>query len=778
MQTVEGYLNKIIFHNKENNYYILSIFLNDQYDFVDGDYLSVVGTFNDFEFVEDDLYSFKGEIVQHRKYGTQLSAIVVEPVIEKDKEAIVSYLSSSIFQGVGRKTAELIVDTLGVDALDKIYEDKDSLFNIKGIPEQRKDTIYATIVANKQTQDIILKLNEYNLSNNLILKIYNFYKHNTLRTITENPYSLIKDIKGINFKTVDKIAETNEIAANDRERILYAFIYTINSFCFSTGNTYISKNTLLYNTFNILYGSRNIAVAKEDILSSYDYALDTGKLIEIEDRVFLPEIYYSEYSIYSDISKRLELEVDFDISDSLLDKYIEEVEDELEISYDIVQIAAIKNCIKNNFSILTGGPGTGKTTIILAVIKIFQKIKNYSIHDLLDESRSILTLCAPTGKAAKRMSESTGFYASTIHKAIGWSTEDENMEEFVSEKFIKSELVIIDESSMIDVFLMYNLLKIINKDAKIILVGDNDQLPSIAPGNVLNDLINSKAISTVKLNKIFRQSEHSSIINISHSIKNNIPFDVLENFDDKEFISANKNEMINVISAIYDDLIKESSKENIQILAPIYKGTSGINEINMAIQSRFNDNEEQIEYGELIYKVNDRVMQLVNRPEDNIFNGDIGYIEQIYKEGNKVKIVIDYDGNYVTYEKSELNQITLSYACSIHKAQGSEFENVIIPFIDNYNFMLNKNLTYTAITRAKKKLILCGSSNVFYKSIEPTNVVTRQTALEWFFTTDRDAEMQNLEIKEEINGYILNFQNINMINPMIGMDDIKPTDFI
>lgn len=778
MQTVEGYLNKIIFHNKENNYYILSIFLNDKYDFVEGDYLSVVGTFNDFEFIEDDLYSFKGEIVQHRKYGTQLSAIVVEPVIEKDKEAIVSYLSSSIFQGVGRKTAELIVDTLGVDALDKIYEDKDTLFSIKGIPEQRKDTIYATIVANKQTQDIILKLNEYNLSNNLILKIYNFYKHNTLRTITENPYSLIKDIKGINFKTVDKIAETNEIAANDRERILYAFIYTINSYCFSTGNTYISKNNLLYNTFNILYSSRNIAVSKEDILNSYSYALDTGKLIEIEDRVFLPEIYYSEYSIYSDITQRLEQENTIEISDGLLDKYINEVEEELEISYDIVQIAAIKNCIRNNFAILTGGPGTGKTTIILAVIKIFQKIKNYSIHDLLDESRSILTLCAPTGKAAKRMSESTGFYASTIHKAIGWSTEDENMEEFVSEKHIKSELVIIDESSMIDVFLMYNLLKIINKDAKIILVGDNDQLPSIAPGNVLNDLINSKAISTVKLNKIFRQSEHSSIINISHSIKNNIPFDVLENFDDKEFISANKNEMINVISAIYDDLIKDSSKENIQILAPIYKGTSGINEINTAIQSRFNDNEEQIEYGELIYKVNDRVMQLVNRPEDNIFNGDIGYIEEIYKEGNKVKIVIDYDGNYVTYEKTELNQITLSYACSIHKAQGSEFENVIIPFIDNYNFMLNKNLTYTAITRAKKKLILCGSSNVFYKSIEPTNVVTRQTALEWFFTTDKEAEMQELELEDEIKEYILNFQNINTIDPMIGMGDIKPSDFI
>ena len=612
----------------------------------------------------------------------------------------------------------------------------------------------------------------------LLLAKYNFYKHNTLRTITENPYALIKDIKGINFKTVDKIAETNEIPANDQNRILYGFIFTISSYCFSTGNTYISKNNLLYNTFNTLYASRNIAVSKEDILNSYTFALDTGKLVEIEDRVFLPEIYYSEYSIYSDISRRLELDDNFEISDSLLDKYIEEVEEELEISYDIVQIAAIKNCILNNFSILTGGPGTGKTTIILAVIKIFQKIKNYSIHDLLDETRSILTLCAPTGKAAKRMSESTGFYASTIHKAIGWSTEDENMEEFVSEKYIKSELVIIDESSMIDVFLMYNLLKIINKDAKIILVGDNDQLPSIAPGNVLNDLINSKAISTVKLNKIFRQSEHSSIINISHSIKNNIPFDILENFDDKEFISANKNEMINVISAVYDDLIKNSSKENIQILAPIYKGTSGINEINTAIQARFNDSDEQIEYGELIYKINDRVMQLVNRPEDNIFNGDIGYIQEMYKEGNKVKIVIDYDGNYVTYEKQELNQITLSYACSIHKAQGSEFENIIIPFIDNYNFMLNKNLTYTAITRAKKKLILCGNPNVFYKSIEPTNVVTRQTALEWFFTTDREAEIQSIELDEEIKEYILDFQNINNIDPMIGMDNIKPTDFL
>ena len=775
MQVVEGYLNKVIFHNEENNYYILSILLNDNYDFIEGDYLSVVGTFDDIEFTEDELYMFKGQIVNHRKYGIQLSAIIVEPVIQKDKEAIISYLSSSIFQGIGRKTAEHIVENLGVDALDKIYEDKESLYNLKGIKKQRKDTIYSTIISNKQTQDIILKLNEYNLSNNLILKIYNFYKHNTLKTISENPYTLVRDIKGISFKTVDKIAELNDIDPNNRNRIIYGFIYTISTFCFSTGNTYIKKNTLLYNTFNVLYSSRKVAIEKENILNALNYCLEVGKLIEIEDKVFLPEIYYSEYFIYSDIKNRLSKPNNHEISDKLLNKYIKEVEDELNIEYDIVQVEAIKNSVLNNFSILTGGPGTGKTTIILAVIKIFQKIKNYSLVELQDENKNILTLCAPTGKAAKRMSESTGFFASTIHKAIGWTTEDENMEEFVSDKKIKSELVIVDEASMIDIFLMNNLLKIIDSNSKIILVGDNDQLPSIAPGNVLNDLINSNEISTVKLNKIFRQSEHSSIINISHSIKNNIPFDVLETFDDKEFLLASKNDLLKVITTTYSSLLEISDKEKIQILAPIYKGICGINEINKAIQDLFNKNELIIEYGELIYKAEDRVMQLVNRPEDNIFNGDIGYIYDIYKENGKYKIIIDYDNNLVTYEKQELNQITLSYACSIHKAQGSEFDNIIIPFIDNYNFMLNKNLTYTAVTRAKKKLILCGNPNVFYKSIEPNNTVIRQTALCWFFTMNNMLDESEIILEEN---YILNYQNINNIDPMIGMDDIKPLDFL
>ena len=238
---------------------------------------------------------------------------------------------------------------------------------------------------------------------------------------------------------------------------------------------------------------------------------------------------------------------------------------------------------------------------------------------------------------------------------------------------------------------------------------------------------------------------------------------------------ASKNDLLKVITTTYSKLLEISDKEKIQILAPIYKGICGINEINKTIQDLFNKNELLIEYGELIYKAEDRVMQLVNRPEDNIFNGDIGYIYDIYKENGKYKIIIDYDNNLVTYEKQDLNQITLSYACSIHKAQGSEFDNIIIPFIDNYNFMLNKNLTYTAVTRAKNKLILCGNPNVFYKSIEPNNTVTRQTALCWFFTTNNNLDKTEIILEED---YILNYQNINNIDPMIGMDDIKPSDFL
>lgn len=774
MLNIEGYINKIIFQNKDNNYFILSVFLNESYDFTDSDYLTVTGTFDNVEFKEDELYLFKGELIEHRKYGVQLSAITAEVVIKQDKETIVAYLSGPTFKGVGKKTAELIVDKLGVDCLDKIYNDKDALFSIKGIPKLRKETIYETIISNKQTQDIILKLNEYNLSNNMIMKIYNHYKSRTLDILHSNPYSIIDNIQGINFSTVDKIAEKIGIAADDTERIAAGFIYTLSNYCYGSGNTYIKKNNLLYHTYNTLYKARNVQIDKDKIVDTLEYCLDTGQLSNIEDDIFLPEIHYSEYFIYQDINSRIENDDSFEQHNpELINKYILEIEKELDINYDYSQIEAIKNSVNHSVSILTGGPGTGKTTIILGVIRLFQKINNYSYAQLLDDEKNILTLCAPTGKAAKRMSESTGFSASTIHKAIGWTSEDTDMKEFSSDKKIQSKLVIIDEASMIDIFLMSNLLKTINKDAKIIFVGDNDQLPSIAPGNVLNDLINSKKISTTKLNKIFRQSENSSIISLSHSIKNNLKIDILENFDDRKFFITKKTEVLENISNIYKDILTKTTNDKIQIIAPIYKSLYGINEINKTIQHNFNDNDIFIEYGELIYKIDDRVMQLVNRPEDNIFNGDIGIIYDIYKENNKYKIVVDYDNNFVTYEKQDLSQITLSYACSIHKSQGSEFEYVIIPLIDNYNFMLNKNLIYTAITRAKTKLILCGDPKVFYYAIDENNIIIRESYLEKYFSS-----INNNVNEDSITNFILTPKNINFIDPLIGMEDITPFDFL
>lgn len=764
MITIEGYINKIIFNNKENNYYILSVFLSDVYDNISSDYLTIVGTFENIKIIEEELYLFKGELKNHPKYGQQLSAITAEFVVKKDKASIISYLTSDNFPGIGQKTAETLVDTLGVNCLEDIFYNKDILYDLKGISKSRKDIIYKNIILNKNQQDIFIKLSELDISTNLINKIYSYYKNKSLDIINKNPYELIDTIKGVNFIKIDNIAEKIGIAYDNENRISYAFRYIINNHCFSSGHTFIKKNKLLFDTFNILYQSRNIYIEKEKFMDILNENIEDGKLIDINGDIFSPDIYYSENYIYQDLTNRLNLAND-NINETIFHQYIKEIEKELNIEYDLTQIAAIKNAIDKNISIITGGPGTGKTTIILGIIKMFQKINHLKFSDLIDTEKKIITLCAPTGKAAKRMTETTGLLSSTIHKIIGWTTEDENINEFVSDRKIKSKLVIIDEASMIDIFLMTTLLKTIPQETKIIIVGDAYQLPSIAPGNVLTDLITSKKIPTIELNKIFRQAENSSIINLSHSIKNNIPLDILENFNDREFIITSKKDLIDVIINTYTELLKITTKEKIQILIPIYKGTYGIHNINKMIQDKFNDNEYKITYGEFEYKLEDRVMQLVNRPEDNVFNGDIGIIYDIFKEDNKTKIIVDYDDNFVTYEKQDLSQIILSYATSIHKSQGSEFDYVIIPIIDTYQFIMNKNLMYTAITRAKNKLFICGNYNEFYKAISENNIITRDSYLRKFFNN-------NISISNN-QSCILNYENIDTIDPMIGMDNIK-----
>ncbi|MBF0709618.1 MULTISPECIES: ATP-dependent RecD-like DNA helicase [unclassified Gemella] len=772
MIVVEGYLNKIIFHNSENNYYILSVFLHSYHSELNGDYISIVGTFHDIEFLKDELYSFKGEIVTHKKFGQQINAISAERLINKDVNSIIDYLSSDTFPGIGKKTAQLIVEKLGLNCLDIIYKNKDKLTSIKGVPSTKKELIYNNIVSNKQSQDIILKLNELGFSNKLINKIYNYYKSDTLNIINNSPYDLVKTISGVGFLTIDRIAENIGVEFNNPERIKKALIYCINEQLFSTGDTYIYEQELLYKTFNLLYKSRPIAIEKEDILLAFEDIINSQELIKIDNKIFLPSIYQAEYYIYNNVKKRISLsEKDEKINGEVLDNYIKEIETELNILYDPDQVEAIKNSINNRFSILTGGPGTGKTTIILAIIKIFQKINNYSYTDLFDEEKNIICLCAPTGKAAKRMSESTGFYASTIHKAIGWNAEIDDINEFTSDKIIKSKLVIIDETSMIDVYLMQNLLKIIDIDSKIILLGDTEQLPSVSPGNVLKDLVSSKIIPTSSLNKIFRQASNSSIIKLSHAIKNGNPIDILGNFQDREFHISDKVNLVETTLNIYKNLLSITNADKIQILIPMYKSIFGIDKFNTLIQQTFNHNTEQIEYGNCIYKIDDRVMQLENRAEDNIFNGDVGNIDSIFTEDGKQKVVINYDNNYITYEKKDLDQITLAYACSIHKSQGSEFDYVIIPLSDNYNFMYNKNLIYTAITRAKHKLFFSGNPQVFYNAINPSNIIERNSHLSNFFLDDSSGKIENTE-------HILTKDNLHIIDPMIGMKDVSLFDNI
>lgn len=766
---IKGYLNKIIFHNKNNNYFILSVFLEDSLEYFESDYVTIVGNFNNLTFKEEQLYEFQGNIIEHKKYGKQFSALFAKEIVEKNEQALISYLSGNSFKGIGKKTAEILLNELGLECLDKIYDNKENLYNIKTINKKKKDIIYSSIVSNYYTQNIFLELNKYNLSNSLITKIYNHYKINTLDIIKNNTYDLIKNITGINFFTVDKIAEKNGISYDSEKRISAAIIYTLTYYCYSSGNSYLSKNQLLYNTYNVLYKARQIQIDKNTIISALNKSLENNELVEKDDKIFLFNIFHSEFFIFNDISSRIKNTQKNKYSEKLILKYIKNIEKELEIKYDETQIEAIETAINNNFSIITGGPGTGKTTITLGIIKLFQKLNNYSYNDIIDKEKNLITLCAPTGKASKKMAEATGLHASTIHKILGWTTEDKSIENFTTNNKINSKLVIIDEASMIDIFLMKNILKITNKNSCIIFIGDNDQLPSISIGNVLNDLIESEKINVIRLNKIFRQKADSGIIKLSHAIKNNLKINILDNQKDKIFIKVNKNNINNEILNLYEDLLYKKQKEKIQILIPTYKSDFGINKINLLIQDKFNKNKNQIEYGNNIFKIDDKVMQLVNNAEDNVFNGDIGIIYDIHNENNEQKVIVDYDGHFVTYKKNELNQITLSYAISIHKSQGSEFDYVIIPLVDTYNFMLNKNIMYTAITRAKKKLIILGDETVFYKSVEENNIVIRNTYLKYFFNKNK----KNIE-----KNYILNIHNIQEIDPMIGMENITPYDFI
>lgn len=696
---IKGTYSKSIFKN-QTGYHIGIFKVSDTNDEKIADYIGRSITFTGYfhELNNIDTYMFYGKLINHDKYGEQFQVDNYERCMPEEKDSIVEFLSSGLFKGIGEKKAKTIVDALGTDTLKIILETPDNLILVPGITKQNISTLHNKLKEYEESYEIILYLTDLGFQTKDAMIIYNTYKKETKKIIENNIYQLIEDINEIYFKKIDIIALKNGCEKTANIRIKAALIYIMNE----VSNTYGHCYNYLEELEKLLPRVLGAMCESEKFIACLKELEVDLKIIIKEDRYYLKEMYEAETLI---VKRFRMLNSNKENIPKNIDKYIEELETFFGIKYNKCQADAIKKSLCRDFLIITGGPGTGKTTIMKGMTELYRQINKLS-YEKLEEK---IALLAPTGRAAKRMSETTLLKASTIHRFLKWSRETNK---FQVNEYNKSkvEFVIIDEASMIDTHLMASLLKGLSANCKIVLVGDDHQLPSVGPGDVLHDLIESKALEVVCLTELYRQGKDSNIINLAYDIrKKNICKDIFNIEEDLTFIECSDSEVINNICEI-SNTYKDISYKKFQILAPMYKGLNGIDEINKNVQNIFNikdKNKKELRIGEVTFREEDKVIQLTNMPDDNIYNGDIGVIETI-RTNTKKEIHIDFDNNIVKYTPANYNNFRLAYSISIHKSQGSEFDIVIIPIVKSYNKMLYQKLIYTAITRAKKKLYLIG----------------------------------------------------------------------
>ena len=549
--------------------------------------------------------------------------------------------------------------------------------------------------------------------------IYNTYKKDTKKVIEEDIYKLIEDINEIYFKKIDVIALKNGVKKDALIRVKASLLYIMDEVSNTYGHSYYFREELL----NYLPRVLGVNICTELFDECINKLVDDLKIIIKEDRFYLREMYESETLI---VKRFRLLNSNKEIIDKRLDSMILELEDFFDIKYNSCQLDAIKKSYMKDFLIITGGPGTGKTTIMKGIVELYRLMEKLSYEKLNDK----IALLAPTGRAAKRMSEATGMPASTIHRFLKWS-RDTNKFQVNEYNRSKVEFVIIDEASMIDTYLMASLLKGISSNCKVILVGDDHQLPSVGPGQVLHDLIESHALQVVELTELYRQGIDSNIISLAYDIRNqSVNKDIFNVEDDLTFIECRDNEVIPNICEICNTY-KDLNYKKFQILAPMYKGLNGIDAINKNVQDIFNSKsrtKKEKVIGEFNFREDDKVIQLTNMPDDNVYNGDIGIIDRI-QSSPKSEIHIDFDGNLVKYTPANFINFKSAYSISIHKAQGSEFDVVVIPIVNAYNKMLYQKLIYTGVTRAKKKLYIVGDFSALIRASHNTSDDIRRTTI-------------------------------------------------
>ena len=723
MSYIKGNYRRSIYQNSQG--YNIGLFkVTDTDDKKLVDYVDHIITFTGYfhELNEMDTYLFYGKLVTHPKYGEQFQVDSYERCKPEEKDAIVDFLTSGLFKGIGEKKAKAIVDVLGKDTLKIILENPDNLILIPGVTRKNIDTLHTKLQEYEASYETILTLTELGFSTKDAMIVYNFYKNKTKNIIDTNIYQIIEDIYNMNFKKIDTIALKNGLAKDSPIRVEATIVYIMNELSNAYGHSYYFKEELLTYLPRVL--GQNIT--EELFLTSLDNLEKNLRIVRKEEKYYLKEMYEAE-TLITKRFRMLSHEEDKVIKD--IDLKIKELEKLLGITYNEQQFLAIKNSILKKFIIITGGPGTGKTTIMKGVTELYRTINKLGYSELQEK----IALLAPTGRAAKRMSESTLLKASTIHRFLKWQKETNK---FQVNEYNKSrvEFVIIDEASMIDTYLMANLLKGISANCKIVLVGDDHQLPSVGPGQVLHDLIESNSLEKVELTELYRQGKDSNILSLAYDIRQGKVNEKIFNIgEDLTFIKSTPDQVIDNILEI-TDTYKDLSYKDFQILCPMYKTIAGIDEINKHVQNRINKkskNKKELPYGDVIYREEDKVLQLTNMPDENVYNGDIGIIKEI-KTSPKKEIIIDFDGNIVKYTPSNFANFRLAYAISIHKAQGSEFDVVVIPIVKNFNKMLYRKLIYTGITRSKKKLYLIGDIASLNYAVSNDNADIRRTTIKDF----------------------------------------------
>ena len=703
MSYIKGKFSKILFQS-DDLYYVCLFRVLDTDEDMSLSVTTVTGYF--YEINTHDTYLLRGKVINHPKYGKQYAVDYYELLPPEDKDSIVEFLSSDLFPGVGEKTALAIFDKFKKETVDVILRKPEELLLVPKLSQKLIDTLHQTMNNYQASYKLMLELIDYGFSPKEATKIISYFKTKTKELIDTNLYDL-RRIKQFSFRRIDEIALKNNYLATDSRRVKSAILYALEEVANLVGDVYLDEISLFNKTKKVLA----LVLEYDDFRSLLDELIQEDEIHHEDNKYYLMRHYLDEELIASKINRALS-KTDDKSDEKLLEKISK-------IEYNEEQKEAILLSMSKNFLVISGGPGTGKTTIIKAIVDLYQAKHKLTRERLLEE----VVLLSPTGRASKRLSELSMMPSSTIHRFLKWNGEEDGF--YLNENNKSSlKLLIVDEASMIDLSLMASLFKALLTSARIILVGDYNQLTSVGPGQVLKDIIESNQAPMVFLKDIYRQKENSNIINLAYAL-NEEKIDSLESSSDLELVDTR-----DLVPSLLDvaSKYKKTNYRKFQILAPMYKGINGIDNLNNKLQELFNPkdpkkNERKV--FEQIYREGDKVIQLVNMPDYNVYNGDIGLIKSI----DKSSITILFDDNLVTYTSGEYQNFSLAYVISIHKAQGSEFDYVILPISSTYRLMLYKKLYYTAITRAKKKLYLIGDISLLDRVSKNNYGDSRKTSL-------------------------------------------------